>query len=94
MTSFRHNTKIGVSIIDSIPHCHSKYALKRGKNQEMWLRYYIEEKLEYSTVQGFFHQPAHPRGEGATIKRISPPRKPPAGGIAADPRRFRCGFYR
>ena len=34
----------------------------------------------YSTVQGFFHQPAHPRGEGATIKRISPPRKPPAGG--------------
>ena len=34
----------------------------------------------YSTVQAFFHQPAHPRGEGATIKRISPPRKPPAGG--------------
>ena len=48
----------------------------------------------YSTVQAFFHQPAHPRGEGATIKRISPPRKPPAGGIAADPRRFRGGFYR
>ena len=36
--------------------------------------------LKYSTVQGFFHQPAYPRGEGATIKRISPPRKPPAGG--------------
>ena len=36
--------------------------------------------LKYSTVQAFFHQPAHPRGEGATIKRISPPRKPPAGG--------------
>ena len=36
--------------------------------------------LYYSTVQGFFHQPAHPRGEGATIKRISPPGKPPAGG--------------
>ena len=34
----------------------------------------------YSTVQVFFHQPAHLRGEGATIKRISPPRKPPAGG--------------
>ena len=34
----------------------------------------------YSTVQGFFHQPAYPRGEGATIKRIGPPRKPPAGG--------------
>ena len=44
----------------------------------------------YSTVQGFFHQPAQPRGEGATIKRISPPRKPPArgdcGGSAAFPR--------
>ena len=44
----------------------------------------------YSTVQGFFHQPAYPRGEGATIKRISPPRKPPArgdcGGSAAFPR--------
>ena len=37
-------------------------------------------KNRYSTVQAFFHQPAHPRGEGATIKRISPPRKPPAGG--------------
>ena len=36
--------------------------------------------VTYSTVQAFFHQPAHPRGEGATIKRISPPRKPPAGG--------------
>ena len=46
----------------------------------------------------FFHQPAHPRGEEATIKRIGPPRKPPAGGggggVAADPRRFRGGFYR
>ena len=44
----------------------------------------------YSTVQGFFHQPAYPRGDGATIKRISPPRKPPArgdcGGSAAFPR--------
>ena len=40
--------------------------------------------VTYSTVQGFFHQPAHPRGEGATIKRISPPRKPPAGGGDCD----------
>ena len=40
--------KVGVCIIDSIPHCHSEYALKRGKNQEMWLRFYIEggKKLE------------------------------------------------
>ena len=40
----------------------------------------IRQVVLYSTVQAFFHQPAHPRGEGATIKRISPPRKPPAGG--------------
>ena len=54
----------------------------------------LAKASRYSTVQGFFHQPAHPRGEGATIKRISPPRKPQLGGIAADPRRFRGGFYR
>ena len=34
---------IGVCIIDSIPHCPTKNALKRGKNQEMWLRCYIED---------------------------------------------------
>ena len=34
--------KTGVPIIDSIPHCHSESALKRGKNQEMWLHCYIE----------------------------------------------------
>ena len=39
--------KVGVSSVDSIPHCHTKNALKRGKNQEMWLRFYIEEKKEY-----------------------------------------------
>ena len=37
-----HNTKIGVPIIDSLPHCHTENALKRDKNQEMWLRCYIE----------------------------------------------------
>ena len=55
MASFLHNTKIGVPIIDSIPHCHTENALKRDKNQEMWLRCYIEggfvtikkTKLEY-----------------------------------------------
>ena len=57
-----------------------------------WVRYHgmKANPTGYSTVQGFFHQPAHPRGEGATIKRISPPRKPPAGrdcgGSAAFPR--------
>ena len=50
MTSFLHNTKIGVSIIDSIPHCHSENALKRGKNQEMWLRFYIEDKTGVSII--------------------------------------------
>ena len=40
---FLHNTKIGVPIIDSIPHCHTENALKRDKNQEMWLRCYIED---------------------------------------------------
>ena len=34
---------IGVCIIDSIPHCPTENALKRGKNQEMWLRCYIED---------------------------------------------------
>ena len=42
--------------------------------------FHIFAQNTYSTVRGFFHQPAHSRGEGATIKRISPPRKPPAGG--------------
>ena len=45
-------------------------------------------QFTYSTVQAFFHQPAHPRGEGATIKRISPPRKPPAGGDCGRPAAF------
>ena len=41
-----------------------------------------DEANTLHTVQSrrFFHQPAYPRGEGATIKRISPPRKPPVGG--------------
>ena len=50
MTSCLHNTKIGESIIDSIPHCHNEYALKRGKNQEMWLRFYIEDKTGVSSI--------------------------------------------
>ena len=45
MASFLHNKKIGVPIIDSIPHCHNENALKRGKRQEMWLRYYIVDKV-------------------------------------------------
>ena len=37
--------KVGECIIDSIPHCHTENALKIGKNQEMWLRCYIEDGL-------------------------------------------------
>ena len=37
--------EIGVPIIDSIPHCHTENAFKRGKNQEMWLRCYIEDSF-------------------------------------------------
>ena len=39
--------KNGVSIIDSIPHCHTENALKKGQKQEMWLRFYIVETMEY-----------------------------------------------
>ena len=63
MTSFLHNTKIGVSTIDSIPHCHSEYALKRGKIQEMWLRFYIEDKTGVSIINSIPHCPT----ENATL---------------------------
>ena len=49
--------KIGVSIINSIPHCHSEYALKRGKNQEMWHRFYIEDKTGVSIIDSIPHCP-------------------------------------
>ena len=55
MTSFLHKTKIGVSIIDSIPHCHSEYALKIGKNQKMWLRCYIEDKVGVYIIDSIPH---------------------------------------
>ena len=47
MHRFYIDEKIGVSIIDSIPHCHTENALKKGQKQEMWLRFYIVEKMEY-----------------------------------------------
>ena len=53
--SFLHNTKIGVPIIDSIPHCHIENALKRGKNQEMWLRCYIEDKVGVCIIDSIIH---------------------------------------
>ena len=63
MTSFLHNTKIGVCFIDSIPHCHSEYVLKRGKNQQMWLRVYIEDKTGVSIIDSIPHCPT----ENATL---------------------------
>ena len=55
LTSFLHKTKTGVSIIDSIPHCHREYALERGKKQEMWLRYYIEDKVGVRIIDSIPH---------------------------------------
>ena len=40
---FLIENNIGVSIIDSIPHCLTENALKKGQKQEMWLRFYIVE---------------------------------------------------
>ena len=42
--------KVGVSIIDSIPHCHSENVLKRVQNQEIWLRFFTEEKVGVSII--------------------------------------------
>ena len=42
---------VGVSVIVSIPHCHTENALKRGKNREMWLHFYIQRtKFEYLSL--------------------------------------------
>ena len=43
MHRFYIEEKNGVSIIDSIPHCHIENALKKGQKQEMWFRFYIVE---------------------------------------------------
>ena len=66
MASFLHNTNIGVSINDSIPHCHSENALKKGTNQEMWLCYYIEDKVGVCIIDSIPHchtKKAFKRGE-------------------------------
>ena len=38
-----------------------------NKNRHLSDHWNFFFKNIYSTVQAFFHQPAHPRGEGATI---------------------------
>ena len=63
MASFLHNTKIGVPIIDSIPHCHTENALKRGKKTRNvasllyrgQLRYYIEDKVGECIIDSIPH---------------------------------------
>ena len=47
--------KVGVSIIDSISHCHTENALKRVKNQEMWHRFFIEDKVGVSIIDSIPH---------------------------------------
>ena len=37
--------KADESIIDSIPHCHTGQALKMRIDKEIWLRFYIEDKV-------------------------------------------------
>ena len=57
MASFLYNGKNGVSIIDSIPHCHNENASKKGKNQDniMWLHFYIEHKIGVSIIDSIPH---------------------------------------
>ena len=70
MTSFLHNTKIGESIIDSIPHCHSEYALKIGKNQKMGLRCYIEDKVGVYIIDSIPHCHTKNLSNEAKIKKF------------------------
>ena len=42
--------KVEVSFIDSIPHCLTENALKRSKNQEIWLCFYIEDRNGVSII--------------------------------------------
>ena len=55
MASFLYSGKNGVSIIDSIPHCHTENALKKGQKQEMWLRFYIVDNIGVSIIDSIPH---------------------------------------
>ena len=48
MALFPYDGKNGVSIINSIQKCHNENAFKKGKNQDMWLHFYIEDKIGVS----------------------------------------------
>ena len=55
VASFLYSGKNEVSMIDSIPHFHTGNALKRGKHQEMWLRYNTEDKVGVSIIESIPH---------------------------------------
>ena len=38
-----------------IPLCHNENALKRGKNQEIWLHFYIEDGIGVSIIDSIPH---------------------------------------
>ena len=44
-----------IYIIDSIPHCYTENALKRSKNQEMWLCIYTKDKVGLSIIRSIPH---------------------------------------
>ena len=55
MHRFYIEEKIGVSLIDSFPHCHTENALKKGQKQEMWPRFYIEDNIGVSIIDSSPH---------------------------------------
>ena len=69
MASFLYNEKIGLSIIDSIPHCNNENASKKGKNQDMWLHVYIEDKIGVSIIDSIPHCHTEMLSKGAKIKK-------------------------
>ena len=47
--------KVGVSFIDSIPHCHTEKCFENKQNPEMWTRFYIEDKVGVSIIDCIPH---------------------------------------
>ena len=55
---FYIENNVGVSIIDSILHCHTENTLKRGKIK-IWLRFYIEDKVGVCIIDSILPFPFH-----------------------------------
>ena len=70
MHRFYKEEKIEVSIIDSIPHCHTENAFKR-KNEEMWLRFYVECKIGLYIIDTIPHCHAEMLSKGAKSKNVA-----------------------